>query len=169
MILGVSGSRALAQAGRPPAAEAWARDEIRRAFDAHAPTHVFTGAALGPDRWAADEARARQVTLVVYDLDGCVYVDGTLARDGQGKPARWAREAAPGDGEIAAVWAAWCLHRDRMLVRQIARRAGELGGAHVLALLAPAGWSRTNGTRYTVERARRLGLGVTERAYRVPA
>jgi hypothetical protein len=71
---------------------------------------------------------------------------------------RWTTELPPDSDEVRAMWAAWYLHRDRVMVQHAARRARAGYNVAVLALVDPA--SRTHGTQFTADRARAAGLAV---------
>ena len=149
MILVVTGSRALADSG---SAERWAFDLLHAAV-AHADTLV-TGDARGPDAWALTCARTAGRRWAVYGLDGRVV-------RGHAAPVAWTVDAPPERRDGRALWAAWCLHRDRAIVRDAARAAARGRAVRVLALVAP--WSETRGTEYTAARARAAGLEVDVR------
>ena len=151
MILVVTGSRALADL---PSAERWALAALHEAV-AVAGT-VVTGDARGPDAWALTVARTAGRRWASYALDG-------LVRRGHGDPARWTVDAPPERRDGRALWAAWCLHRDRAVVRDAARAHAAGRSVRVLALVAP--WSPTHGTEYSVARARAAGLEVDVRRY----
>ena len=151
MILVVTGSRVLADL---PSAERWALDLLRSAVQ-HADT-VVTGDAGGPDAWALSAARTAGRRWAVYGLDG-------LVRRGHGPPVPWTADAPPERRDGRALWAAWCLHRDRAIVRDAVRAHAAGRSVQVLALVAP--WSPTHGTEYTAGEARRLGLEVVVRRY----
>ena len=146
MILVVTGSRAIADL---PSAERWALDLLREQVQ-HADTLV-TGDARGPDAWALTCARVAGRRWAVYGLDGRVM-------RGHAAPVRWTVDAPPERRDGRALWAAWCLHRDRALVRDAARAAARGRAVRVLALVAPR--SETRDMEYTAERARRAGLEV---------
>jgi len=145
VILVVTGSRVLAGA---PSADRWALDLLRAAVQ-HADT-VVTGDAGGPDAWAPSAARIAGRRWASYALDGFV-------RRGHGDPVRWGTPD-PEDQRNRATAAAWCLHRDRVLVADAVRAHAAGRSVRVLALVAP--WSKTHGTEYTAGEARRLGLDV---------
>ena len=139
MILCVTGNRALAER---PDAERWAR---------------WRG-ARGPDTWAHDIALSLAKRRVVFDGTGVCIDDLHGARP-------WCRPGdMPTSKAIPADWSAWYLHRDRVMVRWVARHAEVAGGATVLCLRAP--WSRTNGAGYTAARATALGLSVINLEFR---
>lgn len=69
----------------------------------------------------------------------------------------------PARGAEREEWAAWCLRRDRAMVRAASRAHAEGRAVQVLALVAP--WSPTHGTEYTAAEARRLGLEVTVKRF----
>lgn len=91
-----------------------------------------------------------------YALDG-------LVRRGHGVPTAWTPDAPPTRRDGRALWAAWCLHRDRAIVRDAARAHAVGRSVRVLALVAP--WSATHGTAYTVARAEAAGLEVDVRRF----
>lgn len=132
-ILVVTGARAAA-ASAP--AEAWARGAIAEAFDTHHPAKLVTGDARGPDDYARREAVKRRVPFYCYAGSG--KITGADARE----------------------WAAWFLHRDRVMVQHVVRRVREGATALVLAIYAP--WSVTEGTAFTVGRAKAHDLDVLE-------
>ena len=115
MILVVTGSRALADL---PSAERWALALLHEAVDLAGT--VVTGDARGPDAWALTVARGTGRRWASYALDG-------LVRRGHGDPARWTVDAPPERRDGRALWAAWCLHRDRAVVRDAARAHGVHG------------------------------------------
>jgi len=149
-ILVVTGSRVLAdQAG----SERWALAVLHELVPIAAT--VVTGDARGPDRWALTVARTTGRRWASYALDGFV-------RRGHGDPVRWGTPD-PKDQRNRATAAAWCLHRDRVLVADAVRAHAAGRSVRVLALVAP--WSTTHGTEYTAERARAAGLEVVVRRY----
>ena len=145
----VTGSRALVGNAT---ASAWLVSRL----DELAPSLVVAGDARGPDVWAADWARSRRVVLRCYDLAGRV-VDGERVACGQ-----WTDDAPPARDAGRALWAAWCLHRDRVMVQHVARRADRYA-ATVLALTSRS--SDTKGTAFTVGRAKAAGLAVVAEAW----
>ena len=112
---------------------------------------------------SARRARARARTAgrrwAVYGLDGRVV-------RGHAAPVAWTVDAPPERRDGRALWAAWCLHRDRAIVRDAARAAARGRAVRVLALVAP--WSETRGTEYTAARARAAGLEVDVREFGDP-
>jgi len=144
----VTGSRALAG---NDAAYAWLVDRMA----ARTPCLVVTGDARGPDSWAAAWTRTYRAGLRRYDL---------TARITGGAPsgARWTKAEPPPDDAGRALWAAWCLHRDRVMVQHVARRADRYA-VTVLALTSRA--SDTKGTAFTVGRAKAAGLAVESEAW----
>lgn len=150
-ILLVTGARS---AGDSRLAEAWARGAIAEAFDTHRPARLVTGDARGPDEWARVEAVRRGVPFYCYAGSGEI-----TGADGR-RWGRWTKDLAPDSGAPRVEWAAWYLHRDRVMARQVARRGREGATVVVLALHAP--WSKTQGTAFTVARAREAGLLVVE-------
>lgn len=146
----VTGSRALAGA---VAAQTWLVDRL----DGLAPSLVVTGDARGPDAWAADWARENRTALRCYDLAGRI-------TDGARVPAAvgWTKAAPPASDAGRALWAAWCLHRDRVMARHVARRADRYA-VTVLALTSRS--SDTKGTAFTVGRAKAAGLVVVAEAW----
>lgn len=145
----VTGSRALAGHRE---ARMWVLDRL----DALAPKVVVTGDASGPDAWATDWARYNALTLRIYDGRGRVLDAESSA------VARWSVSSHPAADAIAPQWAAWYLHRDRVMVQHVARRADRYA---VTVVAARALWSPTNGTAFTIARARAAGLDVAERAW----
>lgn len=139
----VTGSRALA-------GNADARAWLRARLDVLAPAVVVTGDARGPDAWAAEWCSASRASAVVYRLDGRVVTPF-------GPPTLWTPEPPPARDAGRALWSAWCLHRDRVMVQHVARRADRYA-VTVLALTSQA--STTQGTAYTVARAKAAGLAV---------
>lgn len=151
MILCVTGNRAL---GDHPEAALWARRRLAEAMATEGCTVVVHGGARGPDTWAHDLAGVIGLRRVVFGGDGVV-------RDDLHGERPWCRpDDKPAPTATRAEWAPWYLHRDRVMVRWVARHAEAAGGARVLCLRAP--WSRTNGAGYTADRARALGLDVTD-------
>lgn len=150
-ILLVTGARALADSRL---AEEWARGAIAQAFDQEQPAKLVTGDARGPDEWARREAVKRGVAIFGYTGRGEI-----VGRDAR-VVGRWTRDLPPDGDSHRTEWAAWYLHRDRVMVRQVVRRAREGATALVLALHAP--WSTTQGTAFTVARAREAGLRIVE-------
>jgi len=144
----VTGSRDLA--GHTDAA-AWVRSHL----DALAPAVVVTGDARGPDAWAAEWAREHDLTTVcrTYRLSGAVCTADLMS------PVGWwcGRSRPPHGDDNRALWAAWCLHRDRVMVQHVAKRAAKYA-VTVLALTSRQ--SKTNGTAFTVARAKAAGLAV---------
>lgn len=151
MILVISGSRTLAD---DPRAERWARALISAAWDSDPrPGAIVTGDARGPDEWARREAVTRGVPFYCYAASG--EITGKDAR----LWGRWTNELPPAPGEVRALWAAWYLHRDRVMIQHAARRFTRDGAdVRVLALVDPA--SRTNGTGFTIDRAKAAHLPV---------
>lgn len=149
----VTGSRDLA--GHTDAA-AW----VRAHLDALAPAVVVTGDARGPDAWAAEWARDNDLVTIcrTYRLSGAVCTANLM------EPVGWwcGRSRPPHGDDGRALWAAWCLHRDRVMVQHVARRAADYA---VTVLAARALWSKTNGTAFTIARAKAAGLDVMERAW----
>lgn len=145
----VTGSRDLAG---NDAAHAWLIDRL----DTIAPSVVVTGDARGPDAWAADWARENRAPLRCYDLAGWVTDAARVAQ------VAWTPAAPPAHDAGRALWGAWCLHRDRVMVQHVAKRAGDYA---VTVLAARALWSKTNGTAFTIARAKTAGLDVMERAW----
>lgn len=155
VILLVSGSRILADDER---AARWARGFITRAWDEDPrPTVVVTGDARGPDTWARIEAVQRLVPFYCYASSGRI-----VGKDGKDF-GRWTKHDPPERGANRAEWAAWLLHRDRVMAQHVARRFREGATARVLALVHQA--SPTKGTDYTVGRCRALGLNVQREEY----
>jgi hypothetical protein len=150
-ILVVTGARAAA-ASAP--AEAWARGAIAEAFDTHHPAKLVTGDAHGPDDYARREAVKRRVPFYCYAGSG--KITGADAREW----GRWTQDLPPEPMTNRAEWAAWFLHRDRVMVRHVVRRVREGATALVLAIYAP--WSVTEGTAFTVGRAKAHALDVLE-------
>ena len=150
-ILVVTGSRALAELA---SAERWALAALQDAV-ALAAT-VVTGDARGPDAWALTVARGTGRRWASYALDG-------LVRRGHDVPVAWTPDAPPQRRDGRALWAAWCLHRDRAIVRDAARAHAAGRSVRVLALVAP--WSATHRTEYTVARAEAAGLEVVVRRF----
>lgn len=151
----VTGSRVLTPPHSVPVAyvnpaRSWLLDQIT-AFD---PDVVVTGDARGPDSWSKDWCREHgspNPMLRAYGLDGQI-------RREDGRPwCRWTDASPPAVDAGAALWGAWCLHRDRVMVRAVATRARRYG---VLVVSLEALWSSTRGTAFTVARARRAGLEV---------
>jgi hypothetical protein len=149
----VTGSRALA--GRD-GAETWLVEHL----GALAPCVLVTGDARGPDAWAAQWGRDRQATITrTYRLSGAV-----CTADLNEPVGWWARrdERPPMPDDNRALWGAWCLHRDRRMVRHVARRAADY---EVTVLALRSSTSATHGTEFTVGRARAAGLGVVEQMW----
>ena len=141
--------------GRPlKITERWALDLLRA--EVLRAAVVVTGDARGPDSWALTVARTAERRWASYALDG-------LVRRGHGAPVPWTPDAPPERRDGRALWAAWCLHRDRAVVRDAARAHAAGRSVRVLALVAP--WSPTHGTEYTVARAQAAGLEVDVRRY----
>lgn len=154
MILLVTGNRAL---GDRPEAALWARRRLAEAMADDQVTAVVHGGARGPDSWAQDQARAIGLRCIVFDGTGMVIDDLCGERAWDVRAERPTQDSRP------VQWAAWYLHRDRVMALWVARVAARAGGGRVLCLRAP--WSRTNGAGYTADRARALGLDVVERVY----
>lgn len=131
-----------------------ARAWVDARLDALAPTVVVTGDARGPDAWAAAWAKRHGARLASYGLGGRIL--------GGDPAARWTKAGPPGAEGRPVEWAAWCLHRDRVMVQHVARRADRYA---VTVAAARALWSPTNGTAFTIARARAAGLDVAERAW----
>ena len=145
----VTGSRALA--GHDDA-RVWLREQLA----ALAPAVVVTGNAQGPDDEAAAWARDAGVPLRRYDGRGRI-------TDGAATVARWEAPASmPSADAGRAQWAAWYLHRDRVMVRHVAARADRYTVTG-LALFAPS--SETEGTAFTVARAKVAGLDIVGRKF----
>jgi len=145
----VTGSRALAE---NDAAHAWLTNRL----DGIGPRVVVTGDAVGPDRWAATWAKVAGADLFRYDLATRITGASTATR------GAWTTDAPPRPDAGRALWAAWCLHRDRVMVQHVARRADRYA-VTVLALTSRA--SKTNGTAFTVGRAKAAGLAVESEAW----
>lgn len=145
----VTGSRALVG---NDAAHAWLIDSL----DGILPRVVVTGDATGPDRWAATWAKVAGADLFRYGLT--TRITGA-AMDTRGA---WTTDAPPRPDAGRALWGAWCLHRDRVMVQHVARRADRYA-VTVLALTSRA--SKTNGTAFTVGRAKAAGLAVVAEAW----
>lgn len=140
----VTGSRDLAG---NDAAHAWLIDRL----DTIAPSVVVTGDARGPDAWAADWARENRAPLRCYDLAGWVTDAARVAQ------VAWTPAAPPAHDAGRALWGAWCLHRDRVMAQHVAKRAAKYA-VTVIALTSRQ--SKTNGTAFTVARAKAAGLAV---------
>ena len=144
----VTGPRVLELHAAP---QAWLVAQL----DALDPAVVVTGDAEGPDRWAARWAAGRPgERLRRYDLSGMV-TDVAGAR-----LARWTTSSPPASDAGRALWGAWCLHRDRVMVRSVAARLGRY--RVTVVALGSVGLSRTHGTAYTVLRAQRADLSVLD-------
>lgn len=152
-LLVVTGARATAESDR--AAE-WARGAIVQAFDQERPSKLVTGDARGPDDYARREAVKRRVPFYCYAGSGQI-----TGRDGRAW-GRWTQDLPPDSDANRAEWGAWFLHRDRVMMRHVARRARDGATVCVLAIHAP--WSETEGTAFTVGRARAAGLRIVELA-----
>lgn len=148
-ILVVAGSPALARLG---SAERWAFELLRPAVD-HVDTLVTTDAG-GPSAWALTVARVAGRRWAVYGLDGFV-------RREHGGPARWGTPD-PADEKNRATFAAWCLHRDRVMGADAARAAARGRSVRVLVLVAP---STESASAFIVARARAAGLPVDLRRF----
>lgn len=150
-LLVVTGARAAADSRL---AEEWARGAVAEAFDTHRPSKLVTGDARGPDDYARREAVTRRVPFYCYAASGLITgVDGR-------EWGRWTQDLPPDRDSIRAEWKAWYLHRDRVMVQHVARRVREGATALVLAIYAP--WSDTQGTAFTVGRAKAHELDVIE-------
>ena len=149
-VLLVTGSRVIADS---PAALQLARAAIEKhgaAADA-----IVAGDARGPDALALGFARERGKRWAMYSLDG-------LVRRGHATPVRWNDPARDGDppgfDDNRALRAAWCLTRDRAMVRDLV--AARDGGRSVTVLAVIATWSKTHGAEYTAQRAEAHGITV---------
>lgn len=150
-LIVVTGARACADSRL---AEEWARGAVAEAFDTHRPSKLVTGDARGPDDYARREAVKRRVPFFCYAASGLITgVDGR-------EWGRWTRDLPPDRDSNRAEWKAWYLHRDRVMVQHVARRVREGASALVLAITAP--WSDTEGTAFTVGRAKAHELDVLE-------
>lgn len=132
----------------------WALELIKREIFLFKPDLIVTGDAQGPDTWT-DEA-----------FDGPVYhytKHGTVVCQGK-VISRWAKEEdAPGPEANRAIWKAWLLHRDRVMVQNVAKRVAESTSekvyeASLLALVDPK--SDTHGTEFTASRAEALKIPI---------
>lgn len=154
-VLIVSGARVLADV---PEHVEWVRAQIRARAE-HVGV-IVTGDARGPDVEARAVAREIGVACFVYTLRG------TIERDGEAvgcwttcKPPPDIRPELRTRGD-RALWKAWCLHRDRQMVKQGARRLAQGYRVRMLALFAPAGLSKTEGTAYTASCAEEFKIPV---------
>ena len=156
----VTGSRALAGV---VAARQWVDDRL----GALTPAVLVTGDACGPDAWAASWARRHKSwcrlhltsdpnPLRRYDLRG------RITDTDDRTTGAWTTAEPPADDAVRALWGAWCLHRDRVMVRHVARRADRYA-VTVLALTSRS--SDTKGTAFTVGRAKAAGLVVVAEAW----
>lgn len=128
----------------------WAIELIQREVFLFRPDLIVTGDAQGPDTWA-DEAFEGKVYH--YTKWATVTCRGAVV-------SNWAKkEEAPGPVANKAIWKAWLLHRDRVMVQNVAKRVAEGGyEASLLALVDPK--SETHGTEFTASRAEALKIPV---------
>lgn len=127
----------------------WARDQIRRAFDAFRPTLVQHGGCRNsPDRWAQEAAEQSCVARRVFFADGRL---GTF-------------DANAG---LVSPWGSWLRHendeagpvlRNIRMVDDVRDAVVTGAEAYTLALTAP--WSTTRGTMRTVLLAHEAGLRI---------
>ena len=150
-ILLVTGSRSLVDTedGRR-----WALAELDLFFPGF--DTIVTGDARGPDTWAFRASPPGRCFR--YGLDGSIVTSG-------GAVGRWDRGVSrprygttPGDRALAA---AWCLLRDRRMVKAVARRGWEGAQVECLALIDRG--SKTHGAEYTATVAEHGGVFVHRR------
>lgn len=134
----------------------WAVELIQREVFLFKPDLIVTGDAAGPDTWA-DEAFSGPVFH--YTKYGTVLNRNEYV-------ARWGKdEDAPGPVANKAIWKAWLLHRDRVMVQVVAKKVKEEGyTASLLALVDPK--SETHGTEFTASRAEALQIPVKKVEYK---
>lgn len=113
-----------------------------------APDVVLCGDATGPDAWGHEFATARGIPWFRYTKRG------TIERH-DGAPVRWTDQAPPAHGDNRALWGAWLLHRDRIMVQHAAKRADRYD-VKLAGLMAST--HGTGGTRMTVDCARAAGI-----------
>lgn len=145
MIRLVSGSRSLVGV-----AEAWAFEILRRVFK---PEDVLvTGYAAGPDKWALQVAEEMGIPWYSYQPSGLIVTPD--------KSWEWCtgRGPKPSSGDDRGVWKRWFLLRDEVMVEHMGKFRDRGRDVEVLGLVDPT--SRTKGTDYTLEKARKIGLTV---------
>jgi hypothetical protein len=112
------------------------------------PDVLVYGDATGPDAWAHDYATKRRVPWFRYTKRG------TIERH-DGAPVRWTDQPPPAHGDNRALWGAWLLHRDRIMVQHAAKRADRYDVRLVGLMASTPG---TGGTIATINRADALGI-----------
>ena len=113
-----------------------------------APDVVLYGDATGPDAWGHEFATTRGIPWFRYTKRG------TIERY-DGAPVRWTDQPPPVHGDNRALWGAWLLHRDRIMVQHAAKRADRYDVKLVGLMASTPG---TGGTIATVNRASALGI-----------
>ena len=166
-VLLITGPRSLAD---DPAAEAWARGEIRSALPG-VDLVVVGDAREGVDPWAWDEAATPERPVRVYRTRGphagCIWIAGEREFE------RWTTVAPPSNAAEYWEWARWLKSRNAAMVRDIAAMRDAGHDVRVLALLdgrkpavvKPGEDRPTRGTEHTVGLARAAGLTVTDRVW----
>ena len=144
-LLIVTGARRIEGSPSESAARTW----LTARMLVIAPDVVIYGdASQGADAWAHDHATTRGIPWFRYTKRG------TIERH-DGVPVRWTDQAPPAHGDNRALWGAFLLHRDRVMVQHAARRADRYDVRLVGLLASTPG---TSGSVFTVNRATALGI-----------
>ena len=130
--------------------EADARQWLAARMLVIAPDVVLYGDATGPDAWAHEFTRSRQIPWFRYAKTGMI------ERHDE-RPVAWSDAPPPRHGDNRALWGAWLLHRDRVLVQHAAKRM-DAGRYDVRLVGLFASTPGTGGTIATVNRAHALGI-----------
>lgn len=150
-VLLLTGSRSLATTAR---AERWAAKLIREAL---ATTDLLlVGDADGPDTWGHQEAVHLGLAWRRFNVRGPHA--GWISTSALDRFSRWSDGDPPKRSADAAVWSAWCLARNRAMVRDAQERAALGHEVRGLALVDLG--SRTHGTEYTAAHAEAAGITV---------
>lgn len=120
----------------------WVMDTLRERLAVGEVT-VMTGFADGPDKWSLELSRELGVPSYSYQPSGLI-VSGD-------RTWKWTNDPPPPSGSNRDAWRQWFLHRDRVMVDHLAKRAG-IGDVAVLGFVDPL--SKTKGTDYTLNYAR---------------
>lgn len=147
VLLVATGARRLQGSPHEAEARVWLHARIL----VIAPDVIVMGDAReGADRWAYEIAYDRQIPWFVYLKSGEIACHS-------GKRARWSDQHPPAHGDNRALWGAWLLHRDRIMVQHAAKRMNE--GQYDVRLVGMfSSMPGTSGTAHTVNRADALDI-----------
>lgn len=122
-----------------------------------APDVMLFGDATGPDAWAWEFARERKIPWFRYAKTGKI-------ERHNGLPVSWSDQPPPVHGDNRALWGAWLLHRDRVMVQHAAKRMNE-GRYDVRLVGLFSSTPGTGGTIATVNRADALNIPCETETY----